>query len=128
MINGAQLMNHILLLRTVNPLNGNPTKCFNTLKQFVSNSPTNCLSVFDHFVRLALKVLIVTSWTRSVLPARNYRKLWSHFIEIFYFKSVKNCSKQYKLLNKSVFNVLLLRKKCPYSELFWSAFSSIRTE
>ena len=28
-----------------------------TLKQFVGNLPTNCLSVFDHFVKLALKGL-----------------------------------------------------------------------
>ena len=40
-----------------NPLNANPTKWSNTLKQFVGNWPTNCLSVFDHFVKLALKGL-----------------------------------------------------------------------
>ena len=31
---------------TVNPLSTNPTKWPNTLKQFVGNLPTNCLSVF----------------------------------------------------------------------------------
>ena len=41
-----------------NPLSANPTKCSNTHKQFVGNLPTNCLSVFDHFVGLALKGLI----------------------------------------------------------------------
>ena len=41
----------------VNPLSANPTNCSNTLKQFVGNFPTNCLSVFDHFVKLALKGL-----------------------------------------------------------------------
>ena len=40
-----------------NPLSANLTKCSNTLKKFVSNFPTNCLSVFDHFVWLALKGL-----------------------------------------------------------------------
>ena len=39
------------------PLSLNPTKWSNTLKQFVGKFPTNCLSVFDHFVGLALKVL-----------------------------------------------------------------------
>ena len=34
-----------------------PTKWSNTLKQFVGNLPTNCLSVFDHFVGLVLKGL-----------------------------------------------------------------------
>ena len=32
-------------------------KWSNTLKQFVGNLPMNCLSVFDHFVGLALKGL-----------------------------------------------------------------------
>ena len=37
----------------LNPLSANPTKRSNTLKQL----PTNSLSVFDHFVILALKGL-----------------------------------------------------------------------
>ena len=40
-----------------NPLSANPTKWSDTLKQFISNLPTNCLSVSDHFVKLALKGL-----------------------------------------------------------------------
>ena len=43
---------------TLKPLSANLTKWSHTLKQFVSNLPTNCLSVFDHFVGLALKRLI----------------------------------------------------------------------
>ena len=39
------------------PLSANFTKWSNTLKQFVGNSPTNCLSVLGHFVRLAFKGL-----------------------------------------------------------------------
>ena len=42
---------------TINSLNANFTKWSNTLKQFVGNLPTNCLSVLDHFVGLALKGL-----------------------------------------------------------------------
>ena len=41
----------------LNPLITNSTKWSNTLKQFVGNLPTNCLSVFDHFVKLAFKRL-----------------------------------------------------------------------
>ena len=41
----------------INPLSANLTKRSNTLKQFVGNLLTNCLSVFDHFVALALKGL-----------------------------------------------------------------------
>ena len=33
-----------------NPLSGSPTKWSNILKQFIGKLPTNCLSVFDHFV------------------------------------------------------------------------------
>ena len=41
----------------INPLSVNFTKWSNTPKQLVGNLPTNCLSVFDHFVGLALKGL-----------------------------------------------------------------------
>ena len=41
--------------KTVNPLSAKLRKWPNTLKQFVGNLPTNCLSVFGHFVGLALK-------------------------------------------------------------------------
>ena len=41
-----------------NPLNANPEKWSNTLKQIVGNLPTIYLSVFDDFMNLALKGLI----------------------------------------------------------------------
>ena len=41
----------------LSPLSANPTKWPNTLKQFVAKLPTNCLGVFDHFMKLALKGL-----------------------------------------------------------------------
>ena len=44
-------------IMNVNPLNANFTKWPNTLKQFVVKLPTNCLSVFAHFVGLAFKEL-----------------------------------------------------------------------
>ena len=40
------------------PFSANFIKWSNTLKQFVGNLPTNCSSVFDHFVGLALKRLL----------------------------------------------------------------------
>ena len=43
----------------INPFSVNFTKWSNTLKQFVGNLPTNFLSVFDHFVGLALKGLCI---------------------------------------------------------------------
>ena len=41
----------------VNPSSANPTKWPSTLKQLVGILPKNYLSVFDHFVGLALKGL-----------------------------------------------------------------------
>ena len=45
-------------LQTTSSFSVNFTKWSNTLKQFVGSLPTNCLSVFAHFVGLALKGLI----------------------------------------------------------------------
>ena len=42
-------------LLVVNPWSANLTKWSNTLKQVLGNLPMNCLSVFDHFMGLALK-------------------------------------------------------------------------
>ena len=38
-----------------NPLSVSPIKWLNTIKHFVGNLLTNCLSLFDHFVGVALK-------------------------------------------------------------------------
>ena len=46
-----------LLWITLHPLSATPTKWPNTLKQFVGKSLMHYLSVFDHFVKLALNVL-----------------------------------------------------------------------
>ena len=46
-------------INTINPLSANPTKWSNTHKQFIGNLLTNSLSVFDHFVGLALKGLTI---------------------------------------------------------------------
>ena len=49
--------NYNAKITEINPLSANPTKWPNTLKQFVGNLPTNCLSVFGYFLNLALKGL-----------------------------------------------------------------------
>ena len=53
-----------------NLLSANPTKWSNTFKQFAGNLPTNCLSVSDHFLGLALKWLRwfmrVSGWTSKI--------------------------------------------------------------
>ena len=53
--------NAVTTFEFVNPLSANPIKWSNTLKQFVGNLRTDCLSVFDHFVELALKGLTFDS-------------------------------------------------------------------
>ena len=49
------ILNNLEKLDIQKPLSAYPTKRSNTLKQFVGNLPMNCLSMFDHFLRLALK-------------------------------------------------------------------------
>ena len=51
------VLNHIKMriMSLPNPLSANPTKWSNALKQFIGELPTNCLSVVDHFLGLAIK-------------------------------------------------------------------------
>ena len=58
--------------QSLNLLNANPTKWPNTLKQFVGKLPTNCLSVFDHFVKLALKGLTRRCLTNRTMSLEMY--------------------------------------------------------
>ena len=51
----------------LNPLSANFTKWSNTLKQFVGNLPTNCFSVFDHFVGLVLKGLSLSGTCEATI-------------------------------------------------------------
>ena len=70
-----------------NPLSANPTKWSNTLKQFVGNLPTNYLSVFDHFVKLAVKVLIKILWKtlrlKKIVKKFKFERFWSEFKMFF---------------------------------------------
>ena len=62
-----------------NPLSANPTKWSNTLKQFVGNLPTNCLSVFDHFVKLALNGIMndIFEVRGNIYNIKNFQSLYS---------------------------------------------------
>ena len=67
------------------PLSANPTKWSNTLKQFVGNLPTNCFSVFDRFVELALNGLLIKSiyiLTKydCTISGINQQKLFSYWL------------------------------------------------
>ena len=54
-----------------NHLSVNFTKWSNTLKQFVGKLPKNCLSVFDHFVGLALKGLSHKSTIKTTIKTNS---------------------------------------------------------
>ena len=56
------LITKVYHIKTLSTLSVNFTKWSNTLKQFVGTLPMNCLSVFDHFVGLALKGLSTAYW------------------------------------------------------------------
>ena len=62
-------------------MSANPTKWPNTLKQFAGKLPTNCLSVFGHFVNLALKGLSVCLF--AVTRRRN--ELVGRLVIYFFF-------------------------------------------
>ena len=67
----------------LNFLSANPTKWPNTVKQFVGNLLTNCLSVFDHFVKLALKRLISLGGNHTNVLNHLVKNLF--FLEFFFF-------------------------------------------
>ena len=64
----------------IDPLRAKITKWSNTLKQFVGNLPTNCLSVFDHFVGLVLKGLRCSFATLLKLSNKRKKKQQSYVL------------------------------------------------
>ena len=86
----------------VNPLSANITKWSNTLKQFVGKLPTNCLSVFGHFVGLAVKGL-------RALSDAYFRKLNFHHL-FLHIKLPFNVEWLYKVMpaTKSLHDLLLM--------------------
>ena len=57
MYNVTERLGLCYLTSNLNPLSANPTKWSDTLKQYVGNLRTDCLSVCDDFVKLVLKGL-----------------------------------------------------------------------
>ena len=83
----GQISNTVTSLCTdFNPSSANFTKSSNTLKQFVGVLPTNGLSVFDHFVGLALKGLInILQILNVIIKVILYTCLLPHEIYNFMF-------------------------------------------
>ena len=77
----------------VTPLIVNPTKWSNTLKQFFDKLPTNCLIVFDHFMKLVLTGLngvFYQTWFKILMDilemevaCQCFSWYWFFFIIIF---------------------------------------------
>ena len=63
----------------INPLSANLTKWPNAIKQFVGKFPTNCLSVFDHFVKLTLKGLIIRLAVKIFTKEIDYCRFFHFF-------------------------------------------------
>ena len=88
---------------TVNPLSANPEKWSNTLKQIVGNLPTICLSVFDHFMNLALKGLNTTEKKMTICKNKNWSPHQNSIkIPHFYCKQKSRFIFRHLILKKSL--------------------------
>ena len=76
-----------------NPLSANFTKWSNTLKQFVGNLPTNCLSVFGHFVGLVLKGSITPRHKKNLIKNLSSKKLSKGLVKKFVEKGYNSKNK-----------------------------------
>ena len=74
------------LIISINSLSANPTKWSKTLQQFVDNLPTNCLSVFDYFVGLALKGL--TNYFRKMAISVRYTTVKKEFKISYIYQNI----------------------------------------
>ena len=89
---------------SLNPLNAKLKKWPNTLKQFVGNLPTNCLSVFGYFVGLALKALITVK-----LPLRR--------LDFVFHRSFSTIKYHFHKVVPSVFSSF--KTPCHNQEIFY---------
>ena len=109
------------ITQEVKPLSANFAKCSNTLKQFVGKLQTNCLSVFDHFVVLAVKGLRIPikSGTRSGLELRTLL-LVNQTLTL-----TMNC-----LIDRRDFNSEILTYSCHVNDNSWFSLHifSLRTQ
>ena len=92
----------------LNSLSANFTKWSNTLKKVVANLPTNCLSVFGHFVGLVLKGLIALNdfvcviiyhlfwcWVTLLLTLDNFL----YFISFLIHPFIRHCLVQSQFIH-----------------------------
>ena len=80
------------------------TKWPNTLKQFVGNLPTNCLSVFGHFMGLALKGLN-KKWISSNTEKWVFARTRVHIC--IYIYNAHTCVNMYTMISTILFTIYL---------------------
>ena len=95
-INNVKL-DHIWLCKyiwenVINLLSASFTKWSNTLKQFVGKLPTNCFSVFDHFVGLTHNYKKLKSQRKSMWQSKEIKQNWKEpkLFDIYFFV-IFNC-------------------------------------
>ena len=72
----------------LNLLSTNPTKWSNTLKQFAGKLPTNCSTIFDHFVGLAPKGLT------QLMPLFSFYTFWLSFNFCFFYNILRDIERE----------------------------------
>ena len=98
---------------SINTLRANPTKWSNTLKQFVRNLPTNYLSVFDYFVRLALKELKLIEKNRLLVI---------YVINTMMIKAINWLIESRSDFHLKIFVITLMNRFLPW--LIWATYNA----
>ena len=106
-------------MNTINSLSANITKWSNTIKQFVGKLPTNCLSVFDHFVGLALKGLIAIFYLIVKILINFYLPLSDRGIVTFFCNNSKTKNGYHS--NLAIFQPWFRRMFCINLMAMWSS-------
>ena len=99
-----------LIPANLNPLSDNPTKWSNTLKQFVGNLPTNCLSVFDHSV----------FDQRLFWWFRGYRKRFAVRNRLKRYISLRRVTEKLKNVNSTIHTFCTCSKRFSHLDCFFS--------
>ena len=120
-------------VRDLKLLSANPTKWPNTLKQFVGNLPTNCLSEFDHFVGLALKGLKAILKYRkhpSILPIKRKTKsdpvcTFNHITKEDVIKKMKNLDASKSSQEDHITTKIIKENTDIFSNVIYQSFNNM---
>ena len=113
-----------------------------TTLDFTAKEPNVDVKIcyFDFYIYIYIYIIKEHKFIRNVLDEDNLKKsddlktlsvYYEMFTELFkVFILLEDSNKRSGNVDETVDKDLkdLLRKKCPYSDLFWSAFSRIRTK